>query len=63
MSRSFSMGFCLSVLACFLAVVALGVQPAWGQAGSQGSINVTVMDPERQACAGHDTDAAGSFDE
>src|SRR6202050_3720840 len=46
MSRRFSMGFCLSVLACLLVVVGLGVQPAWGQAGSQGSINVTVLDPD-----------------
>jgi hypothetical protein len=52
MSRSFSLGFCLSVLACFLAVVALGVQPAWGQAGSQGSINVTVMDPSGRLVPG-----------
>src|SRR6202050_2232115 len=46
MSRRISMGFCLSVLACWLAVVGLGVQSAWGQAGSQGSINVTVLDPD-----------------
>src|SRR5580704_3090977 len=52
MSRSFSLGFCLSVLACFLAVVGLGVQPAWGQAGSQGSINVTVMDPSGRLVPG-----------
>ena len=46
MSRRFSMGFFLSVLACLLAVVAFGVQPAWGQATSQGSINVVVLDPD-----------------
>ena len=34
------------MLVCFLAVVGLGVQPAWGQAASQGSVNVTVLDPE-----------------
>jgi hypothetical protein len=52
MSRSFSVGFCLSVLACLLAVVGLGVQPAWGQAGSQGSINVTVLDPDGKVVPG-----------
>ena len=52
MSRSFSMGFCLSVLACLLATVGLGVQPAWGQAGSQGSINVTVLDPDGKVVPG-----------
>jgi hypothetical protein len=52
MSRSFSVGFCSSVLACFLAVVALGVQPAYGQAGSQGSINVTVFDPSGKVVPG-----------
>ncbi len=46
MSRRFSMGFFLSVLACLFAVVGLGVQPAWGQATSQGSINVVVLDPD-----------------
>src|SRR5580698_5892443 len=46
MSRRFSTGFSLSVLACLLAVVGLGVQPAWGQATSQGSINVVVLDPD-----------------
>ena len=52
MSRRFSMGFCLSVLACLLAVVGLGVQPAWGQAGSVGSINVTVLDPDGKVVPG-----------
>src|SRR5580658_4031624 len=52
MSRRFSRGFCLSVLACLLAVVGLGVQPAWGQAGSQGSINVTVLDPDGKVVPG-----------
>src|SRR5580700_8186053 len=46
MSRRFSMGFCLSVLACLLVVVGVGVQPAWGQAGGQGSINLPVLDPD-----------------
>jgi hypothetical protein len=46
MSRRFSMGFSLSVLACLLAVAGLGVQPALGQATSQGSINVVVLDPD-----------------
>jgi hypothetical protein len=52
MSRCFSMGFFLSVLACLLAVVGLGVQPAWGQTGSQGSINVTVLDPDGKVVPG-----------
>jgi hypothetical protein len=52
MSRSFSVGFFLSVLACFLAVVGLGVQPAFGQASSQGSINVTVLDPDGKVVPG-----------
>ena len=52
MSRSFSMGFCLSVLACLLATVGVGVQSAWGQAGSQGSINVTVLDPDGKVVPG-----------
>src|SRR5579863_9725502 len=52
MSRSFSVGFCLSVLACCLAVVGLGAQPAFGQAGSQGSINVTVLDPSGKVVPG-----------
>src|SRR5580704_17025204 len=52
MSRRFSMGFCLSVLACLLAMLGLGVQPAWGQAGSQGSINVAVLDPDGKVVPG-----------
>jgi hypothetical protein len=52
MSRCFSMGFFLSVLACLLAVVGLGAQPAFGQAGSQGSINVTVLDPDGKVVPG-----------
>src|SRR5271156_4714476 len=52
MSRSFSVGFFLSVLACCLAAVGLGVQPAFGQAGSQGSINVTVFDPSGKVVPG-----------
>ncbi len=52
MSRRFSVGFFLSVLACLVAVVGLGVQPAWGQAGSQGSINVTVLDPDGKVVPG-----------
>ena len=52
MSRSFSAKFFFGVLACCLAVVAFGVRPAWGQAASQGSVNVTVVDQEGKVVPG-----------
>ena len=52
MSRSFSIRFSFSLLVCCLAVVAFGVRPAWGQAASQGSVNVTVLDPEGKVVPG-----------
>ena len=52
MSRSFSIRFFFSLLVCCLAVVAFGVRPAWGQAASQGSVNVTVLDPEGKVVPG-----------
>ena len=62
MSRSFSIRFSFSLLVCCLAVVAFGVRPAWGQAASQGSVNVTVLDPEGKVVPGAHLVAAGSLD-
>ncbi len=62
MSRSFSIRFSFSLLVCCLAVVAFGVRPAWGQAASQGSVNVIVLDSEGKVVPGTSIDAAGYLD-
>ena len=63
MSRSFSAKFFFGVLACCLAVVTLGVRPAWGQAASQGSVNVTVVDQEGKVVPGATLTLQDTFDE
>ncbi len=63
MSRSFSAKFFFGVLACCLAVVAFGVRPAWGQAASQGSVNVIVLDSEGKVVPGTALTLQDLFDE
>ncbi len=54
MSRSFTRSLFAGVLLCALTLLVLNVSPARGQATSQGTITVTVLDPDGRAVPGAD---------
>ncbi|HLW81573.1 MAG TPA: TonB-dependent receptor [Candidatus Acidoferrales bacterium] len=51
MSRSFSRSLILSLLAGFMILATLAAPPVWAQMGSQGTVNVTVLDQSGGAIA------------